>query len=118
VGGKTVTEHIRAHLLKGLEKLTYEKLKETEWSPRFEALMRNRLIFGAIRYGCLNAPGKPQYDRAASIANRLAKYTATGNLEHLVDIANLAMCEFEEGQHPRKHFKSIDDGEHVQELNF
>lgn len=90
-----------------------DKLKETEWSPLFEKLMRNRLIIGAMRYGCLHEKGKAVYDRIDSMEKRLRKYKETGNLEFLVDIANLALCEFEEGKHPNKHFHSIDDGEHV-----
>jgi hypothetical protein len=82
---------------------------ETEWSPAFERLMRNRLIMGALRYGRLKAPGKPQYDRLKSIVDRVGKYRESGNLEYLVDIANLALLEFEEGVHPKKHFAAIDD---------
>lgn len=91
-----------------------EKLRTTEWSPRFETLMRNRLIVGAIRYGKINDWNKPEYDRVQGIYKRLCEYALTGNLENLVDIANLALVEFEEGRHPKRHFKSIDDGEHVQ----
>lgn len=35
-------------------------------------------------------------------------YQATGNMEHLVDVANLCMLEF--GTYQAKHFKPIDDG--------
>jgi hypothetical protein len=90
-----------------------DALKQSEWSPRFERLMRNRLIMGAFRYGLLNAKANRQYDRVASIIKRLNKYTADGNTEHLVDAANLCLMEFEEGKHPNKHFRSIDDGEHT-----
>lgn len=88
---------------------TYEELKRSEWSAEFERLMRNRLIMGAIRYGRLKAPGKPQYDRVASAIKRLAKYQETGNQEFLVDAANLCVLEFEEGIHPKKHFGAIDE---------
>ena len=71
--------------------------------------MRNRMIMGALRYGLLGAPGKPQYDRIASIIKRLKFYTEDGNTEHLVDAANLCLCEFVEGTHPLKHFGSVDD---------
>lgn len=92
-----------------------EDMWQTEWSPRFEKLMRNRLIMGALRYGKLNAPGKPQYDRMASIQKRAKLYAETGNLEILVDIANLALLEFEEGRHPKRHFTAIDErDDHVE----
>lgn len=93
-----------------------DQLRKTEWSPVFERLMRNRLMMGAIRYGLLNSPGKPKYDRIASMEKRLRIYRETGNMELLVDVANLALCEFEEGTHPKRHFKSADDKEHVKQL--
>lgn len=92
---------------------SYESLARTEWSPKFERYMRNRLIMGAIRYGLLHAEGKPQYDRVESMVKRLEKYRATGSLELLVDVANLALLEFEECHHPLAHWDSEDDGEHV-----
>lgn len=68
---------------------------------------------GALRYGRLGTPGKPQYDRVAEVKKRVSKYEATGNTEFLVDVANMALIEFVEGDHPNKHFKAIDDGEHA-----
>ena len=41
-------------------------------------------------------------------------YQETGNDEILVDIANLAMVEFIEGNHPNKHYKAVDDGIHTE----
>lgn len=75
--------------------------------------MRDRLLMGAIRYGKLGAPGKPQYDCVGEIKRRAGKYEQTGNTEFLVDCANMALVEFVEGAHPQKHFKAIDDGEHA-----
>jgi len=117
---KTITKHIRDNLHKRINLVTqpkqknnYENLHISEWSNKFEKLMRNRLIMGAIRYGKLGEPGKPNYDRIESIIKRAKKFNETGNTEFLVDIANLALVEFVEGRHPKKHFKAIDDGEHV-----
>lgn len=80
--------------------------------------MRNRLIIGAFRYG-RNFQGessdKPQYDRVGRILRYCEQYQKTGNLEILVDIANTAMLEFGEGNHPDAHFSAIDDGEHTKE---
>lgn len=111
---------IRARLLRqcGLAESSFPKqtlanLERSEWSPRFEMLMRNRLIMGALRYGVLGAANKPQYDRVGSMERRLRQYVATGNTELLVDVANLCLCEFVEGKHPNRHFHSIDDGDHV-----
>jgi hypothetical protein len=34
-------------------------------------------------------------------------------MEHLVDVANMMLGEFELGDHPDRHFESIDDGTHL-----
>ena len=77
-------------------------------------LMIHRITFGSYRYGRKNSPIKKNYDYVGSIRSRLKEYIEHGNLEHLIDIANLCMLEFEQGQHPNRHFKLIDDGEHVE----
>lgn len=90
-----------------------EEIAKENWSDEFETLMRNRLIMGAFRYGLLRSQKKGEYDLVGSIFKRAEKYRETGNDELLVDIANLALVEFVKGDHPKKHFASIDDGEHV-----
>lgn len=92
---------------------TIDELRQTEWSSHFENLMRNRLIMGALRYGRLHEKNKSEYDRIESMIKRLQAYKKSGNTEYLMDVANLDLCEFEEGKHPNKHFHSIDDGEHT-----
>ncbi len=110
-----IREHLmnNAGMVKPDLKPPLEHLRLSEWSPEFEKLMRNRLIMGALRYGSLGEIGKPMYDRLTSIERRIQLYRETGNTEHLVDIANLAMVEFVEGTHPLKHWESVDDGEHA-----
>ena len=108
---KTVTKHIRDHIL--TNKMSYESLSKSEWSPMFEKLMRNRLIVGAFRYGPLHYPDKEPWDRMGRVIRCVEEYKKTGNLEHLVDGANMFLLEFEEGTHPRRHFKASDDGEHT-----
>lgn len=93
-----------------------EELKETQVSHRFISLMTNRMVFGTFRYGKWQHK-KVKYDRIGSIKKRLTLFEKTGNIELLVDIANLAMIEFEVTDHPKAHFKSIDDGEHVEIIN-
>ena len=91
-----------------------EELADTQWSPLFEQLMRNRLIMGALRYGKLHAKSKSRYDIIESIHKRLHNYVYSGNTEYLVDIANLCLIEFVENHSGiNQHFYSIDDGEHV-----
>lgn len=93
-----------------------EELKKSEWSPEFEQLMRNRLLMGAFRYHLLHDPNRPAYDIISSIRKRITLYEKTGNLETLVDIANICLIEFVTGKHPLRHFESVDDGEHVEIL--
>lgn len=93
-----------------IDKEDYMQLKKTEWSKEFEVLMKNRLLVGALRYGKLNANNKPKYDRMESIKKRITVYQKTKNKEVLVDIANLCLLEFEEGEGT---FKALDDSEHT-----
>ena len=93
----------------------YEDLAKTEWSPEFERLMRNRLIMGALRYGKLKAPFKKQWDRIPSIKRRLDEYVVTGNLEMLIDCANLCLLTFVEDLHPQRHWPSADEEESATE---
>jgi hypothetical protein len=114
---KTVTQRLRDHLLNGA--MSLEELQKSEWSSLFEQLMRNRLVMGAFRYGRLGAEGKPQFNRAAYMMLCIQKYKKTGNLECLVDVANLALVEFVEGKHPKRHFYTEEDGkEHAQEVGY
>lgn len=119
---KTVFEHLRSGLHKRLdlnhtpERVDPLELKVTEWSHRFERLQRERMLIGALRYGRLNKPGKPLYNRCEDIKRRIVLYEKTGNQEYLVDAANLCLLEFEEGVHPNKHFNAEDDGTHTKEL--
>lgn len=118
---KFVHDALRARLLRVVdlinnrpEPLKLEDLEKSEWSPEFERLMRNRLIMGGLRYGLISGnKGKP-YDRVGSCVKRLRAYQETGNLEHLVDVANLCLCEYLHGTHPRRHFAAADDGIHTQ----
>lgn len=117
---KTISEHIRQHLLKDAGILvqdllpSLDSLRRTEWSDLCERLCRNRLLVGSYRYGLMNAPGKPKYSRSLDIIKRMELYIKDGNLEHLIDIRNLAMLEFEEGTHSKRHFSASDDGVHTE----
>ena len=71
--------------------------------------MRNRLIMGSFRYGRLHGNFKPKFNRVESIIKRI-NYAETKNKELLVDIANLCLVEYEEGD---GIWEPVDDGEHV-----
>jgi hypothetical protein len=117
---KSVTDHIREHLLtnKGLVDTqllpSIECLAVSEWSTEFEQLMRNRLIFGAYRYGVMKKEAR-QYDRVGSIQRRLDAYLKDGNRERLVDIANICLLEFVEQNHVRSNFNALDDDIHEED---
>lgn len=116
----TITNYIREHLYEicGLynKQNIDECVKEQcKWSASFMKLMIHRIVFGRYRYGRKDKVIKINYDYIRSIKDRLRKYNEKGNLEYLVDIANLCMLEFELGNHPNKHFKSTDDEIHVEE---
>lgn len=112
----TVIQHIRRRIESklNLPAPSLSDLRRTEWSRTFESLMRQRLLMGAFRYGLMKNKREQGYDLIKNIRVRLATYEKTGNLEQLVDIANLALLEFEHTRHPTAHFKSVDDGEHCE----
>ena len=116
---KTVTEHIRYRLLEraGLIEQRIlpplEELRKTEWCPEFEQLMRNRLLMGAFRYGLFSDNSKTEWQMMGSVQRRLTQYEIDGNLEHLVDAANLLMLEFFKGVRAGRSVCPIDGGEHV-----
>lgn len=118
---KTVFDHIRYHLLTsvGIFDTGYrldfsrEIIKEIQWDHEFIQLMQNRMELGAYRYNLLTDPSNPLLQRIDSALARLKLYQETGNLEHLVDVSNICMCEFKIGIHPKRHFQAADDGLHT-----
>jgi hypothetical protein len=83
---------------------------------RFVTLMRNRMALGFFRYGLITESLR-RYDNVASAIRRLRLYLEDGNQEHLVDAANLCLCEFvTKSSNPRAEWCPIDDGEHTVEL--
>jgi hypothetical protein len=78
--------------------------------------MRNRMVQGFFRYGSLHSPElrEKAYDNVSGAIRRLERYRADGNIEHLVDAANLCLMEFMVPNcHESPSFRSIDDGEHL-----
>lgn len=86
-----------------------DDLSRTEWSVDFEGMMRRRMIMGALRYGSSGAVDKPRYDRVGYAERKLAAYRMDGNGEHLVDVANVMMLEYEDNG---CQCESVDDGIH------
>lgn len=92
-------------------KYRLEDLERTEWSPRFERLMRNRMLMGALRYGPMEHERKvgSKWDLVGAMEKKIALYRQTGNTEYLVDLANYCLLEFELGHHPTKHWAALDN---------
>ena len=109
----------RLLLAAGVEKITLDDLYESEWSPRFEYMMRHRLVMGSFRYELMEEKKRSieGYDMPGEAQRRIGEYTLTGNLEHLVDAANMLLIEFECGNHPKRHFASTDDGMHNEKVS-
>lgn len=96
------------------KRIDVASLRESEWCPHFEQLMRNRLVLGAIRYGHMHDMSR-RYKNVQSAIKRLETYLQTGNQEHLVDAANLCLMEFiKPGSHPQPHLSPVDDGDHAE----
>lgn len=91
-----------------------DELRKTEWCDEFEQLMRNRLLMGAFRYGLMKDKLKQAWKLIPSIRRRLDKYEETGNLEMLVDVANLCLIEFMIPSVPGAALRPEDDVEHVE----
>lgn len=89
------------------------RLEQTEWSPKFEWLMRNRLLMGALRYGTMAEKrlltNKNRWDLVGAVSLKIKKYEETGNTEFLVDAANYCLLAFEFDPHPTKYFHALDD---------
>jgi hypothetical protein len=120
---KRINDHIREHTLRraGIRETVvaptappHDELLRTQWCGEFERLMRNRLVMGFFRYGDIRKNNTTTDAKIASMKKRLTLYEGNGNLEHLVDIANIALVEFMHSTHPKKHFGSVDDGTHIE----
>jgi hypothetical protein len=113
---------IREHLLSRVwprepdPRFALAALAVSEWSPRFERCMRNRLLMGAFRYGLIADPGRPDFDRVEYAHRKLRRYLHTRNLESLIDVANLCLLEFEDGVRRGQPFASIDDTDEHQRV--
>ncbi len=112
---KSVFEHIRDSILREPSIVSYEEMRESQWSDEFIRYMRNRMVMGGYRYGLLRDPKTPKFDNVGSLIRRAQLYLEDGNQEHLVDVANLALVEFvRECCHPAPHFSPVDDGYHTE----
>lgn len=72
----------------------------------FLQLMTNRRVVGALRYGDIPTSRQKYLSR---MKKELKAYEATGNLEHLLNIANYAFLEGNAPENPKLHFDPTAD---------
>lgn len=89
-----------------------DDILKTEYSPDFDQIRKNMMAVSYYKYGPLkdNYKKHKTINAIGSLEKRLAKYKETGNTEFLADIANFAMIEFMQPQHPDAHYTPTDDG--------
>lgn len=69
---------------------------------------------GSFRYESLATKRKSnhRYMLIEDAIRRLEAYQKDGNVENLLDVANLCMIEYVAPSNPKAHFESVDDGHH------
>jgi len=90
---------------------TNDEICRRDFSSEFISLMKNRILVSHYKYGWMSDTYPELAQAVKSIQTRLDKYTATGNTEWLVDVANFAMIEFMYPSIVNAHFRSTDSGE-------
>lgn len=87
---------------------TTEQILKKDFSETFVQKMKNRMLMSHYKYGWAKDTYPELADAVACLEQRLAMYKESGNLEHLVDVANFAMIEFMYPRHPDAHFQGSD----------
>ena len=100
-----------------IDKKTMEDLQfnSAEWQ-HILMLMKNRMSFGGFRYGPTKTQKRGQFNDVEDVKRRLCLFQKTGNMEHLIDAANITVLACIKKDHPNFHFESTDDGEHAKKL--
>jgi transcriptional regulator of heat shock response len=95
-------------------------MSEMQWDSNewqyILSLMKNRMIMGGYRYGPTKLQKPREFDNIADIKRRLELYEKEGNMEHLVDAANITIIECLKKSHPNFHFSPTDDGVHAERI--
>jgi hypothetical protein len=119
----TVTDWIRHHMYRAagclpdgtpyhadLAEVQQAALDKTD--DHFMRLRLDRLRMGHLRYGACGCSACASYDVVKSCIKRLEEYRATGNREHLVDVANLVEIEWIWPSQDGTYFEAQDCGGH------
>lgn len=87
---------------------TSQALLRTENSAKFHDGMIAAMLVSAYKYGKLAVAYPERVNAIESLKLRLASYAETGNVEHLISIANYAMIEFMHPAHPEAFYAATD----------
>lgn len=87
---------------------TLDQILAKDFSEDFVQKMRNRILMSHYKYGWMKDTYPDLADAIACLEERLALFKKTGNLEHLVDVANFAMIEYLYPRHSNAHFEGTD----------
>lgn len=90
---------------------SYEMILKRDFSEDFVQKMRNRIVVSHYKYGWMRDSYPELADAIASLEERLELFKKTGNLEHLIDVANFAMIEYMYPKHANAHFRATDSNE-------
>jgi len=94
-------------------------LERTQWDDQFARLMKNRLILGCLRYGrnkSIQNSDLEKRDYRIDIMRRARLYLHTGDIEQLVDIANVALLEFVKQRKRGVKMQSTEDAYHTPDV--
>jgi hypothetical protein len=103
----------------GMPHYTMEEMAAIQWGDDWQEildLMKNRMIMGGYRYGPHRNQRPGQFDNVADAKRRLGLHDDDGNMEHLLDAANITILACLKKAHKDFHFTPIDDGVHAKEL--
>ena len=112
---------IRAGVIKPASAPTYtlDEMEALQWGAEWQyilSLMKSRMIMGGYRYGPTPLQKPREFDNIADVKRLLDLYEVDGNMEHLVDAANITIIECLKKSHPNFHFNPIDDGIHAERI--
>lgn len=89
-----------------------EEVLSTEFSEIFIEKMKQSMYMSFFKYGPIKENYGGKLVKAIdNLEIRLEKYKSTGNIEYLIDIANMAMIEYKYPQHPNAYYKAGAEGE-------
>lgn len=91
-----------------MNRICSEDILRRDFSEDFIQKMRNRIIVSHYKYGWISESYPEIADAIASLEQRLELYKQTGNLEHLIDVANFSMIEYMRPRHQNAHFEATD----------